>query len=173
LASQHYKVRVVDLPSVKKIQVNLSVSEVDGMKPSCRSRQAICAQIEGTDASIEVEMDKPLRDGKLALDNNKTNHALSGTANKYKGTIHMEKDGAYHIAAVDQGQPVRLSEDYFIATDKAEAATGSAVMRPGGDYRASPIEEVKVGVEAADQFGLRDLHLHYSVNGGPDRDVSC
>jgi hypothetical protein len=45
-------------------------------------------------------------------------------------------------------------------------------MRPGGDYRASPIEEVKVGVEAADQFGVRDLHLHYSVNGGPDRDIN-
>src|SRR2546430_12793465 len=45
---------------------------------------------------------------------------LSGSAgNKYKGTIRMEKDGAYHVAAIDQGQPVRLSEDYFIATDKA------------------------------------------------------
>ena len=31
----------------------------------------------------------------------------------------MQKDGAYHVAALDQGQPVRLSEDYFIATDKA------------------------------------------------------
>ena len=32
----------------------------------------------------------------------------------------MEKDGAYHVAAIDEGQPVRLSEDYFIATDKAQ-----------------------------------------------------
>src|SRR5882757_5852105 len=47
-----------------------------------------------------------------------------------------------------------------------------AISRPGGDYRASPIEEVTVGVKAADQFGLNDVHLHYSVNGGPDRDVS-
>src|ERR1700755_1719515 len=47
-----------------------------------------------------------------------------------------------------------------------------AISRPGGDYRASPIEEVTVGVKAADQFGLNGMHLHYSVNGGPDRDVS-
>ena len=26
--------------------------------------------------------------------------------------------------------------------------------------------------EGNDQFGLHDMHLHYSVNGGPDRDVS-
>ena len=83
----------------------------------------------------------------------------------------MEKDGAYHVAATDDGQPVRFSEDYFIATDKALPPQVS-IARPGGDYRASPIEEVTVGVKAADQFGLNDVHLHYSVNGGPDHDVS-
>ena len=83
----------------------------------------------------------------------------------------MEKDGAYHVAATDDGQPVRLSEDYFIATDKAMPPQ-IAIDRPGGDYRASPIEEVTVGVKAADEFGLHDMHLHYSVNGGADHDVS-
>ncbi len=60
----------------------------------------------------------------------------------------MDKDGAYHVAALDHGQPVRLSEDYFIATDKATPPQVS-ITKPGGDYRASPIEEVRVGVEAA------------------------
>ena len=71
----------------------------------------------------------------------------------------------------DEGQPVRLSEDYFIATDKAQPPQIS-IDRPTGDYRASPIEEVTVGVKAADEFGLNDMHLHYSVNGGADHDVS-
>ena len=31
----------------------------------------------------------------------------------------MDKDGSYHVAALDQGQPVRLSEDFFIEADKA------------------------------------------------------
>src|SRR5271170_3364739 len=29
-----------------------------------------------------------------------------------------------------------------------------------------------LGVKAADQFGLDELHLHYSVHGGPNRDVN-
>ena len=57
----------------------------------------------------------------------------------------MQKDGAYHVSASDDGQSVRLSEDYFIATDKAMPPQLS-IARPGnGDYRASPIEEVTVG----------------------------
>ena len=44
-------------------------------------------------------------------------------------------------------------------------------MRPFGDYRASPIEEVTVGVNASDEFGLHDVQLHYSVNGGAEQSV--
>ncbi|MGH9588767.1 MAG: hypothetical protein ACRD25_00130, partial [Terracidiphilus sp.] len=38
-------------------------------------------------------------------------------------------------------------------------------------YRASPIEEVTVNVNATDPFALRKMDLHYSVNGGPERHV--
>jgi hypothetical protein len=71
---------------------------------------------------------------------------------------------------MDQGQQVRLSEDYFIATNKANPPD-IAIDRPGSDYRASPIEEVTVGVKAADEFGLNHVSLHYSVNGGAEHSI--
>ena len=171
LVSSHYKVRVVDLPTVKGIRVTYQYPKWTGMKPVTEEHSGDLRAIEGTDAAVEIEMDHPLKDGQLTLDGGKTIQLASVEGNRYRGTIHMEKDGAYHVAATDEGQPVRLSEDYFIATDKAMPPE-VAISRPGGDYRASPIEEVTVGVKAADQFGLNDVHLHYSVNGGPDREVS-
>ncbi len=171
LVSPHYKVRVVDLPAVKGIRVTYQYPKWTGMKPVTEEHSGDLRAIEGTDAAIEIEMDHPLKEGQLTLDSGQTIHLSGANGNTYKGTIRMEKDGAYHIAAMDEGQPVRLSEDYFIATEKAQPPE-IAINRPGGDYRASPIEEVTVGVKAADQFGLNDVHLHYSVNGGPDRDVN-
>lgn len=171
LVSPHYKVRVVDLPSVKQISVTYHYPSWTGMKPVTEEHSGDLRAIEGTDAAIEIQMDRPLKDGQLTLDSGQTIQLASGTNNIYKGTIHLQKDGAYHVAAIDEGQPVRLSEDYFIATDKAMPPAIS-ISRPAGDYRASPIEEVTVGVKAADQFGLSDMHLHYSVNGGPDHDLS-
>ena len=140
------------------------------MKPATEENSGDLRAIEGTDAAIEVKMDRPLKDGQLTLDNGKAIPLTGGAGNTYTGSIHLEKDGAYHLAETDEGQQVRLSEDYFIATDKALPPEIS-IDRPGGDYRASPIEEVTVGVKAADQFGLHEVHLHYSVNGGPYRDV--
>ncbi len=139
------------------------------MKPVTAEHSGDLRAIEGTDAAIEIEMDHPLKKGQLSLDDGQTIPLAAGDGNKYQGVVHMEKDGAYHVAAIDEGQPVRLSEDYFIATDKAQPPEIS-IDRPRGDYRANPIEEVTLGVKAADQFGLRDVHLHYSVNGGPDRE---
>jgi hypothetical protein len=171
LVSSHFRVRVVDLPTVKDIHVTYHYPSWTGMKPVTEEHSGDLRAIEGTDAVVELEMDRPLADGQLALDNGQVIHLTKGAGNTYQGSISMQKDGAYHLATSDEGQPVRLSEDYFIATDKASPPEIS-IARPGGDYRASPVEEVTVGLKAADQFGLRDMHLHYSVNGGPDRDVS-
>jgi hypothetical protein len=171
LASPHYKVRVVDLPQVKEIRVTYRYPKWTGMKPVAEEHTGDLRAIEGTEAQIEVEMDRPLKDGQLVLDGGQTVQLNGGEGNKYSGSIAMQKDGAYHFAAMDEDQQVRLSEDYFIATDKAQPPEIS-IARPGGDYRASPIEEVTVGVKAGDAFGLKDVHLHYSVNGGADRDVS-
>jgi hypothetical protein len=171
LVSSRYGVRVVDLPSVKNIKVTYHYPAWTGMKPTIEEHSGDLRAIEGTDAAIELEMDRPLKDGQLMLDGGQTVHLTSVANNKYQGSIHLDKDGAYHVADTDSGQQVRLSEDYFIATDRALPPEIS-IDRPGGDYRASPIEEVTVGVKAHDEFGLNDVHLHYSVNGGPNRDVS-
>jgi hypothetical protein len=171
LVSPHYKVRVVDLPSVKEIHVTYHYPGWTGMKPVTEEHSGDLRAIEGTDAVIAIETDHPLKDGQLMMDGGKTIRLTAGAGNNYQGSIHMEKDGAYHLAASDEGQSVRLSEDYFIATDKAMPPEIS-IARPGGDYRASPIEEVTVGVKGADSFGLKEMHLHYAVNGGPDHDVS-
>ena len=171
LVSSHYKLRVVDLPSIKDISVTYHYPAWTGMKPTTEEHSGDLRAIEGTEAAIELRMDRPLKDGKLQFDGGETVQLTRGDGNTYRGSIRLEKDGAYHLADSDEGQQVRLSEDYFVATDKAMPPE-VAIERPGGDYRASPIEEVAVTVKASDPFGLNNVHLHYSVNGGPDKDVS-
>ena len=171
LVSPHYKMRAVDLPAVKEIQVTYHYPAWTRMKPVTEEHSGDLRAIEGTDAVIQVRTDQPLKGGQLVMDGGQTIHLTAGPGNTYQGSIHMEKDGVYYVVANDEGQSVRLSEDYFIATDKAMPPE-ITIVRPGGDYRATPIEEVALGVKASDEFGLEDMHLHYSVNGGPIRDVN-
>jgi len=171
LVSLHYKMRVLDLPAVKEIQVTYHYPAWTGMKPVTEEHSGDLHAIEGTDAIIQIKTDQPLKDGQFVKDGGQSIHLTGGPDNTYQGSIHMEKDGDYYLVANDEGQSMRLSEDYFIATDKAMPPE-IAIVRPGGDYRASPIEEVTVGVKGSDEFGLKAMHLHYSVNGSPVREVS-
>ena len=169
--SKHFKFRVVDLPAVKQIQVTYHYPKWTGLQQVSEEHSGDLRALEGTDAALTVVMDAPLKDGELVMDNGQPLHLTGGEGNRYQATVHMEKDGAYHVAAMDQGQQVRLSEDYFISTSKANPPE-IAIDRPGQDYRASPIEEVTIGVRAGAEFGLRQMELHYSVNGGPDKTVN-
>ena len=145
-ASKHFRFRVVDLPSVKAMQVTYRYPKWTGMKTVSEEQAGDLRALEGTEADLTVTMTSPLKDGMLVLDGGRPVKLSGGEGNVYRGTIHMEKDGAYHVAAVDEGQQVRLSEDYFISTNKANPPS-IAIDKPGGDYRASPIEEVTVGVK--------------------------
>jgi hypothetical protein len=168
--SKHFNFRVVDLPAVKQIQVTYHYPKWTSLQQVSEEHGGDLRALEGTDAELIVTMDAPLKDGVLVMDNGQPLHLTGGEGNRYRGTIHMDKDGAYHVAAMDQGQQVRLSEDYFISTSKANPPQ-IAIERPGQDYRASPIEEVTVGVSAGADFGLNQMSLHYSVNGGPEQTV--
>jgi len=170
LDSKHFNIRVLDLPNVKNVRVTYRFPSWTHLQNVTEQRGGDLRAVEGTEADLEVETDKPMRDGILVLDDEQQIKLTAGEGNVYKGTVRMEKDGVYHVAALDQGQPVRLSNDFFIEARKAEPPN-VIIARPGHDYRASPIEEVTVAVKADDEFGVSEMTLHYSVNGGPEQTI--
>jgi hypothetical protein len=171
LRSHHFSLRVVDLPSVKQVRVTYHFPAWTGMQPAVEEHGGDLRAVEGTAANLEILTDRPMPGGVLVLDDDRQLSLAGGAGNLYKGVVRMEKDGTYHVAALDRGQPVRISEDFFIEANKADPPE-VAISKPGGDYQASPIEEVTVAVKAEDSFGLNDFNLHYSVNGGAEQTVS-
>jgi hypothetical protein len=170
LRSRHFKIRVTDMPSVRQIRVTYHYPPWTGMGPVVEERGGDLRAIEGTEANLEITMDRALSKGVLVLDDDRQISLSRASGNVYEATIRMDKDGSYHLAALDHDQSIRISEDFFIEASKADPPD-LVISKPAGDYRASPIEEVTVSVKADDAFGLNDLGLHYSVNGGPERTV--
>jgi hypothetical protein len=168
MASKHYNIRVSDLPAVKQIRVTYHYPAWTGLPTEVEERGGDLRAVIGTQAELEVSTDRPLQGGQIQLDSGQKIQLTGGQNNVYRGAVKMEKDGVYHVAGVEAGQPVRVSEDFFIEARKANPPQ-IALVRPGrGDYHASPIEEVTVAAKATDEYGLRDVALHYSVNGGPE-----
>jgi hypothetical protein len=176
MTSKHFNIRVTDLPSVKQIRVTYHYPTWTGMPPEVEERGGDLRAVIGTQAELEVSTDRPLPGSQIQLDNGqqiqltKSQQLPGGQSNIYHGNVKMDRDGVYHVAGVEQGQPVRVSEDFFIEARKASPPQIS-LARPGNDYHASPIEEVTVAAKATDEYGLHGVTLHYSVNGGPETTV--
>jgi hypothetical protein len=171
MTSKHYNIHVSDLPAVKQIRVTYHYPTWTGMAPEVEERGGDLRAVAGTAADLEISTDRPLQGGQIQLDNGQKVELSGGTNNVYRGTVKMDKDSVYHVAGIDGGQPVRVSEDFFIEARKPNPPE-LALVRPGrGDYHASPVEEVTVAVKATDEYGIHGLSLHYSVNGGPEKTV--
>jgi hypothetical protein len=168
--SQTYKLNVIDLPSVKKIAVTYHFPAWSGMKDATEDPGGDLRAVEGTTAELFVHTDRPLASGAILLDDGSKVKLESGPNGTLTAKVPINKDGMYHVAALENGEDVRLTEDYFIEAMK-DNPPDVRITRPGRDFRASPIEEVTVAVEAKDDFGLKDVALHYSVNGAPEKSV--
>ena len=167
MTSKHFNIRVTDLPAVKQIRVTYHYPTWTGMPSEVEERGGDLRAVTGTEAELDVTTDRPLQDGQILLDSGQKIQLAGGQNNVYHGTVKMDQDGVYHVAGVDQGQPVRISEDFYIEARKANPPQISLV-HPRGDYRALPIEEVTLSTKATDEYGLKGVDLHYSVNGGPE-----
>ncbi len=171
LQSAHFNAQVADIPQVRQIRVTYHYPAWTQLPDRIEEHGGDLRAVQGTHAELSILTDQPLVHGLLMLDDGQQLPLAAQTGNTYRVTVPLDKDGAYHLTTLDSRHSTRITEDYFIEAGAANAPQ-VAIVKPGGDYRASPIEEVSINVQAADDFGLREFSLHYSVNGGPDQQIN-
>ncbi len=164
-----FHLNVADVPTVKRIRVTYRYPAWTGMGEKVEDPGGDIRAVEGTVAAVSVQTDRPLARGVFVLDDG-SRVELRDDAGWHTAEIPVSKDGLYHVAALDRGEAVRISEDYFIEAQR-DRPPQVRITRPGRDARVNPIEEITIGAAGEDDFGLRELTLHYSVNGGPDKPV--
>ncbi|MCU1291625.1 MAG: hypothetical protein JWP08_475 [Bryobacterales bacterium] len=169
--SKNYTLSVKDLPMVKRVRVGLHYPSGIGLQDVVEDPGGDIRAVQGTGADISVLTDRKLGRGVLVLENGKTVELKPGGGNWLQAHLAVNRDGSYHVAAIEDGETIRISDDYFIEARKDEPPS-IKITRPGRDPRVSPIEELPVTIETADDFGVNSLELHYSVNGGPEQTTS-
>src|SRR3954447_256269 len=169
--SPSYKLNVIDLPSVKNIRVTYHYPAWLGAKEMVEDPGGDLRAVEGTSAEVAIRTDRPLATGTILLDDGTKIPLRNGADGLLIASVPINKDGLYHVAAVEGGEDVRLTNDYFIEAQKDQPPE-IKITRPGRDFKASPIEEVTIAVDAKDDFGLKDVSLHYSVNGGAEKTIA-
>jgi hypothetical protein len=167
-----FTLRVVDLPYVKTLRLELRFPAYTGLPPQTIESGGDLAVVRGTEVHVQVVPTMKSPGGRIVLDDKETVALAAGTDDTLTGVFKAARDGFYRIdLEAPTGERVAASPQYTIDVLGDQPPTVS-FSRPGRDTTASPIEEVFVEATAEDDFGIQNLELVYSVNGGPEQRVT-
>jgi hypothetical protein len=167
LSSARHRVVVADLPRVTGVELAYRFPEWTGLGREAQADGDVTA-LPGTEVAVAAQTDAPLAEAFLVVNGEPVDMRVDGSS--AAAGFRVTEAGSWHVAVRHQGELARISERYRIelAEDRAPEV---AYVWPGQDRQATAIEEVVLGFEAGDDYGVEALTLRYAVNGGAWQEV--
>ena len=166
-----FTMKVVEVPYAQRIALEFRFPAYTGLEPQKIEDGGDVAVLKGTEVRVQVFPTMKTTAGRLAFGEDKFAELAPQPDGSLVASFTAERDGFYHVELVaPNGERVTGSPQYTVDVLEDGAPTVSFV-RPGRDTTASAVEEVFVEAKAEDDFGVRDLELVYSVNGGEEKVV--
>ncbi|MEX2470575.1 MAG: DUF4175 family protein, partial [Gemmatimonadota bacterium] len=170
--SPTFTIEVAELPYVGELDLTYHFPAYTGLSPRVVEGGGDVAALAGTEVELRISSTIPAPGGQLLLDGEPAGALELAEDGTLTARFTVERPGLYAIElARANGDLVPASPEYAI--DVLEDLEPSIrFTRPGRDMPASPIEEVYLEMEAIDDYGVGDVRLVYSVNGGPEDTVA-
>ena len=169
--SDVFKLTVVDLPYVKQLDLVLNFPSFTHLPAKTIEDGGDIAAIKGTVAAVTAHLTGKVRAARMVLaDGRKIEMKPAGA--DFSGEVTVAADTSYYIELLSlDGEAYRGSNEYDITVLMDQPPTVS-IERPGRDKKATNLEEVFTQVRAEDDFGVVSIDLHFSVNGGAEKQVN-
>lgn len=168
--SEVFKLNVVDLPYVKQLDLTLNFPAYTHLPSKATEDGGDIAALKGTVATITARLSGKVRAARIVFaDGKKIEMQSQGT--DFVGGVTVTGDTSYYIELVSvDGESYRGSNEYDIAVLEDQPPSIS-FERPGRDKKATNLEEVFTQAHAEDDYGVVSMDLHFSVNGGEEKQV--
>jgi hypothetical protein len=171
--SPTFTMNVVELPAVSALEMEYIYPAYTGLAPQKVEVGGDVAAIAGTEVRVKITSTMKTDGGSLAVEPGAASGlAVAPDGVTLTGSFKVLEDGFYHVELVGpHGEKVAASPKYTVDVIEDRAPVVS-IEKPKRDTSASPLEEVFIQAKAQDDFGVKQLDLIYSVNGGEEKTVS-
>ncbi|MDA1104426.1 MAG: hypothetical protein O2956_12630, partial [Gemmatimonadetes bacterium] len=172
IRSPTFAIDVADLPYVDQLDLTYYFPAYTGLQPRTVPDGGDIAALEGTVVELRIEPTMLTPGGRLVLDGVASDELTVNPDGSLSVRVTVGTNDFYSIElARENGAFVASSPEYNIDVLEDQAPS-IQFSRPGRDMPASPIEEVFLEMSADDDYGIGDIRLVYSVNGGPEDTVA-
>jgi len=172
VASTHYSMKVVNLPAVANLELEYVFPAYTGMPPQKVENGGDVAALRGTEVRLRIKPTMSAPGGRVQLDPKSTAELKTESDGTLIGSFKIAEDGFYHVELDGpRGEHVTASPKYTVDALEDQPPTVT-FEKPKRDVQANPVEEVFLQARADDDYGIRQLDLVYSVNGGPEKAIN-
>ncbi len=166
-ASRPHRITVFDLPRMVRGDAALDYPAFTGLQPTTIEDTRRVSAVEGSRLEYAVQANKPLRNARLrgsdGTDLPLT--ALDDSRTRFGVTMPVDRSARYTIHLVDDAGRANSSPPELRIEALPNRRPELKVAFPRGDQRVSPLEEIALEGSAADDFGLLDYGIAWSVAG--------
>jgi hypothetical protein len=166
-----FSLAVVELPTVSQLDVEYRFPAYTGLAPR-KSEGGDVAAIRGTEVQLHVVPTMATPGGRILMKDGGAMPLTTGPDGSLTGSFKIDGQGFYKIELTGpHAEKVDASPQYTIdVIDDQPPAVH--FTKPGRDTQATPVEELFLEVRADDDYGVKQLQLFYSVNGGAPKSVA-
>jgi hypothetical protein len=167
--SATYRVDVLELPYVERMQLELVFPEYTGLEVQTYEDGGDIFVPVGTRVRVRAIPTMPVDGGRIVLSSGSTVDLRRAEDGALVGEFTVREGGLYHVELqAGPAGPVNGSPEYLIEV-MSDSPPRVVFARPGRDVRVTLVDEVYLEAQASDDFGVRSLELVYSVNGTEER----
>jgi hypothetical protein len=164
-----FRIDVADLPFVGQLTLEYHFPAYTGLAPRLQEDGGDIAALRGTEVRLFVTPTVQVASGAIVIEDRDTLALAVAEDGTLTGNLQVDQDGLYRIVFESLGgDRVIGSPDYLIDV-LADQPPYVSFSKPGRDVKVTNIEEVFVEVEAEDDYGIGNVELVYSVNGGAEQ----
>jgi hypothetical protein len=170
--SDLFRLDVVDVPYVGRIDLEYRFPEYTGLAPERIEDGGDVAALRGTTVALSVTPTVPVPSGRLAVEGEAPRPLERVADGTLHGSFEITREAFYRIELPSTDGSLQAgSPDYAIDVLDDQPPL-VRMLKPGRDAQVTSIEEVFTEVEAEDDFGLTKLELVYSIGGAPEKVVT-
>ena len=170
--SEVYGISLYTFPEVAQIDLTYTYPEYTGRSSRMEENTGDIMGVKGTTVTLDVATTGAVATAELVKDDGENIPLQAAGDGAFQGTMQLETDGFYRVRLTDTAEKQnKFPEEYQIVAVEDEQPLIS-ILDPQRDGRANAIEEVLVAARAEDDFGVRDLQLHFAVNAGEEQTIA-
>src|SRR5262245_38454653 len=170
--SKEFTIDVADLPRVEKVDHTYHYPEYTGLAVKKEENATDIVALKGTNVDVTVTGSQALSGGRLVFADGKSVALQPNGEKSVMGRVTVDRTTTFRIELTNKDRQSYLGVEEYSMEMLEDQKPIVEFTKPGRDTKATNLEEVFTELRAEDDFGVSQLELHFSVNGGADQTVN-